>query len=192
MRGRGAGRLLRRGSPGRQVPPPSLGAWATSRAGEMRRPGPGSLTGKMPRRRADLRARSRSTAPACPVRGAAILTAPLALTAAAVSALPRSPGGSSARPRGAHPCGEEERGRAWRPGWPAAGPGAGCEGRCGGHLGAGSVTGAGLREGRATGPRCRARVRTGPRADRAGGGCVGTARGRQGQGTRGATMCRVV
>lgn len=58
--------LLRSGSPARQVrgPPASLGAWAASRAGGMRRPGPGSLTGKAPRRRADLSARSRSTSAA--------------------------------------------------------------------------------------------------------------------------------
>lgn len=48
-----------------------------------------SLTGNSPRRRADRRARSRSTTPTCPAKGAAIFST--------VPALPRTPGGSPGR-----------------------------------------------------------------------------------------------
>ena len=91
--GRGAGRLLQRlpSSPGRG--------------------GRGSLTGKLPRRRVDRRARSRTAAPARTLTGSAILTAQRSRPPAAVSALLRSPGGSAARSQGSHPSVGEEMGR---------------------------------------------------------------------------------
>lgn len=99
-----------------RCPSPSLGA-----------PGPASLTGQPPRKRADRSARSRSTAPACLARGAAILRRaacppgrrclrPVPLPGRKLGSapwVPQSPGGA-------------ERGRAgrWMRGWVPAGHGA--------------------------------------------------------------------
>lgn len=112
-------------------------------------PGPGSLTGKLPRRRADLRARSRSTTPACPARGAAILAAPRTLPAPLSPPCP-APRAEARRGPAAPTPAEGRRGDGLNgrggPRRAAAGLGAGREGLTGvgcrvgargGHLGAG-------------------------------------------------------